>query len=78
MVCKVISGGEVTDRKSMNFPGKVLKQTYLSEQDKEDILFGIRNEVDFLACSFVSCKQDVQDVKVFLLAQRGQRYRHSM
>ncbi len=63
---KVIVGGELSDRKSMSFPNKVLKQTYLSEQDKSDILFGIKNGVDFIACSFVSCRQDLVDVKNFL------------
>ena len=65
--CKVVTGGEVSDRKSMSFPNKVLKQVYLSEQDKSDILFGAENDVDFIACSFVSCKQDLLDVKNFLL-----------
>lgn len=64
--CKVIVGGELSDRKSMSFPNKTLKQVYLSEQDKQDILFGIENDIDFLACSFVSCKQDLLDVKAFL------------
>ncbi len=64
--CKVLVGGELSDRKSMSFPNKVLKQVYLSEQDKADILFGIENDVDFIACSFVSCKQDLLDVKDFL------------
>ncbi len=63
---KVITGGELSNRKSMSFPNKVLKQKYLSEQDKGDILFGIKNGVDFIACSFVSCKQDLIDVKNFL------------
>ncbi|MDD3290003.1 MAG: pyruvate kinase, partial [Eubacteriales bacterium] len=58
VLCKTLVGGELSDRKSMNFPGKVLKLTYLSEQDKEDLLFGIRNDVDFVACSFVSTLQD--------------------
>ncbi len=66
VICKVIHGGTVSDRKSMSFPNKVLKQIYLSEQDKADILFGIENDVDFIACSFVSCKQDLVDVKQFL------------
>lgn len=66
VVCRVISGGELSDRKSMSFPGKVLKQVYLSEQDKSDILFGIENGVDFIACSFVSCRQDLVDVKNFM------------
>ncbi|MEE1005750.1 MAG: pyruvate kinase [Acutalibacteraceae bacterium] len=64
--CKVIIGGELSDRKSMSFPNKTLKQKYLSEQDKEDIAFGIKEGIDFIACSFVSCKQDLLDVKNFL------------
>ena len=68
VVCKVISGGELTNRKSMSFPNKVLKQKYLSDQDKDDLLFGIKNGVDYVACSFVSCKQDLIDVKEFMAA----------
>ncbi len=64
--CKVIIGGELSDRKSMSFPNKILKQKYLSDQDKEDIAFGIKEGIDFIACSFVSCKQDLLDVKNYL------------
>lgn len=64
--CKVVCGGELSDRKSMSFPGKVMKQPYLSEQDKEDISFGVRNGIDYIACSFVSCKQDLIDVRNYL------------
>ena len=64
--CEVIIGGELSDRKSMSFPNKTLHQVYLSEQDKSDLLFGIENDIDFIACSFVSCKQDLLDVKDFL------------
>ena len=46
VICSVKAGGELSDRKSMNFPGKVLKQAYLSEQDKADILFGIENDIE--------------------------------
>ena len=66
IICKVINGGELSDNKSMSFPGKVLKQKYLSEQDKKDLLFGIENDVDYIACSFVSGKQDLLDIKNFL------------
>ena len=66
VICKVTAGGELSNRKSMSFPGKVLKQIYLSEVDKSDLLFGIENDVDFVACSFVSCKQDLDDVRAFL------------
>lgn len=64
--CTTIIGGELTDRKSMSFPGKVMKQEYLSLQDKKDIAFGIKNEVDYIACSFVSKKQDLIDVQNYL------------
>lgn len=70
--CRVVVGGELSDCKSMSFPHKVLEQCYLSEQDKSDLLFGIRNGVDFVAASFVSRKQDVLDVRHFLDANGGQ------
>ncbi len=66
VMCKVLVGGELSDRKSMSFPNKTLKQVYLSEQDKNDIKFGIEHDIDFIACSFVSCKQDLLDVKAYL------------
>lgn len=62
----VVEGGELSNRKSMSFPGKVMKQKYLSDQDKADIAFGVQNGVDFIACSFVSCKQDLLDVRAYL------------
>ena len=70
-VCTVLEGGELSDRKSMAFPGKVLNQPYLSDQDKADLLFGIEHDVDFVACSFVSRRQDLQDVRDFLNAHGG-------
>ena len=69
--CKVITGGVLSDRKSMSFPGKVMRQKYLSDQDKSDLLFGIRNGVDFVAASFVSCKQDLVDLRTFLNENGG-------
>ena len=69
--CEVKVGGELSNRKSMSFPGKVLNQVYLSEQDKADLLFGIEQEVDYVACSFVSRKQDLLDVREFLNAHGG-------
>ncbi|MBQ7976089.1 MAG: pyruvate kinase [Clostridia bacterium] len=66
IICKVVCGGELSDRKSMSFPGKVMKQPYLSEQDKKDIKFGVERGIDFIACSFVSGKQDLIDVHNYL------------
>ena len=70
--CKVLTGGTLSNRKSMSFPGKVMRQAYLSEQDKADLLFGIKNEVDFVAASFVSCKEDMLDLKGFLREHGGE------
>ena len=66
VICTVINGGVMSNRKSMNFPNKVLKQNYLSEQDKADLLFGIENDVDFVAASFVSSKKDAMAIRKFL------------
>ena len=62
----VTNGGKLSNRKSMSFPNKHLKQVFLSEADKSDLLFGIENDVDFVAASFVSCKQDMLDMRRFL------------
>ena len=70
--CKVIAGGEISDRKSMNFPNKTLRQEYLSEADKSDLLFGIENGIDFVAASFVSCEADIRAVREFLDANGGE------
>lgn len=71
-VCRVLVGGETSNNKSMSFPNKVMSQVYLSEQDKADLLLGIRNEVDYIACSFVSRKQDILDVKDFIAQHTDQ------
>ncbi len=70
-VCKIITGGTLSNRKSMCFPNKVMSGPYLSEQDKKDILFGIENDVDYVAASFVSTKQDVTDLRHFLDSHGG-------
>ena len=71
VICTVVNGGILSDRKSMSFPGKVLKQEYLSSQDKSDLLFGIKNDVDYVAASFVSQKQDLTDIRNFLNENDG-------
>ena len=71
VVCKVITGGVLSNKKSMSFPNKVMSGPYLSEQDKADLLFGIQQDVDFVAASFVSTAQDAQDIRDFLDANGG-------
>jgi len=70
-VCKVIDGGVMSNRKSMSFPGKLMGGPYLSEQDKADLVFGIRNGVYFVAASFVSMKEDLIDLKTFMHENGG-------
>ena len=65
-ICNTIVGGVLSNRKSMSFPNKVMSGPFLSEQDKEDILFGIKNDVDFVAASFVSTKDDVVALRNFM------------
>lgn len=67
----VKTGGPLSDKKSMNFPGKVLNNDFLSEQDKADLLFGIEQDVDFVAASFVSSKKDALEMRNFLNANGG-------
>ena len=65
-ICRTIVGGVLSNRKSMSFPNKVMSGPYQSEQDKEDLLFGIENDVDYVAASFVSTKADVVALRQFL------------
>ena len=64
--CKVFNDGIVSDRKSINIPGVSVKLPYMSEKDKEDIIFGIKNDVDFIAASFVRNASDLKTLKQFL------------
>ena len=66
VICETLTDGTLSDKKSMNFPGKILSTEFLSKQDAEDIKFGIKEGVDFIACSFVSRAKDLQDIHDFL------------
>ena len=70
--CVVEIGGVLSNRKSMFFPEKEMHLEFLSEQDKSDLLFGIEQDVDCVALSFVSKAQDVIDAKEFLKANGGE------
>ncbi|KAI4453724.1 pyruvate kinase [Holotrichia oblita] len=71
IICKVLNGGELTNRKSLNVPGIALDMPYLSEIDKQDVLFGIKNDVDFIAASFVRSKDDVISLRNFINENGG-------
>lgn len=71
-VCTAIDGGIISDRKSMNFPGHVTRAVYLSDADKDDILFGLKNGIDYIALSFVSNQDDVMSVRNFIDENGGE------
>jgi pyruvate kinase len=64
--CIVSIGGEVNTRKNVNIPGAIVDLPAISEQDIEDIEFGIKNGIDFIAQSFVKTPQDVMEVRKIL------------
>ena len=64
--CRVVCGGELTNRKSINLPRTVIDMPYISEVDKSDILFALSQDVDYFALSFVRCVEDVRKVKQLL------------
>ena len=72
VICEVVVGGVLSNQKSMNFPNKVMQGDFLSEQDKKDLLFGIKNDIDFVAASFVSRKEDMIEMREFLDANGGE------
>ncbi|MBP1582091.1 MAG: pyruvate kinase, partial [Oscillospiraceae bacterium] len=71
--CTVINGGNVSDRKGINVPNVSLSMPYLSERDKDDILYGIKVGFDFIAASFVRNAQDVQQLRDLLKQNGGEK-----
>ncbi len=66
IICRVEVGGYISDKKSINIPNTSIDMPYLSKQDEEDLLFGIKEGVDFIAASFVRCKNNVIELRRFL------------
>lgn len=66
IVCEVINGGFVSNHKGVNVPGANLSMPFISETDREDILFGVQMGYDYIAASFVRCADDVLAVKKIL------------
>ena len=64
--CRVDVGGVLTNRKSLNVPNHPIDMPYLSEKDEADLIFGIENDVDFIAASFVRSRDDVVRLRRFL------------
>ena len=73
--CKVVHGGKISNHKGVNVPTVHLSMPYLSETDKKDILFGISQDVDFIAASFVRTKEDMINIRKFLDENGGEKIR---
>ncbi len=71
IACEVINGGYVSNHKGINVPGVVLSMPYISEVDREDILFGVKMGYDYLAASFVRCREDVEAVRKLITDNGG-------
>lgn len=72
IVCTVITGGKVSNHKGVNAPGAILSMPYINEVDESDIRFGAKAGFDFIACSFVRCKEDVLAVRK-IIEEEGSR-----
>ena len=66
LICRVVEGGPISDRKGVNVPHSRLSLPYISEADEADLRFAVENDVDFIAASFVRTAKDVIDVRNFL------------
>ena len=64
--CTVLNDGAVSNHKGINVPGIHLAMDYLSEKDRQDILFGIQEDMDFVAASFVRSADDVLEIRRLL------------
>lgn len=68
--CKVIHGGRLSNKKGINLPGSILSVSALTDKDKEDLYFGLDNDVDYVALSFVQKPDDIKEIKA-LISQHG-------
>ena len=73
LICSVVHGGTLSDRKGVNIPGVDIKMEYLSAQDKSDLLFGIEEDVDYVAASFMRSADDARAIRNFLDENGGSK-----
>ncbi len=66
IICKVIVGGEIKNKRGINLPGAHLSISSLTDKDKKDLEFGIKNKVDFVAFSFVRRASDIKELRAIL------------
>lgn len=75
IICQVKNGGVISNKKGVNVPNVSLSMPYMSQKDIDDILFGIEQDVDFVAASFVRTAADVKEIKNLLRDNGGRDIR---
>ena len=72
VVCRVQNGGRLTNKKSINIPNSKIQLPSMTDKDKSDILFGIKNGFDYIAASFIRRAEDVVNIKKVLKENGGE------
>lgn len=73
VICKILNSASIKSRRGVNIPGVKLSLPALTEQDKADIKFGVENDVDYIAASFVRKAADVKEIKEYLRSLGGEK-----
>ena len=72
IVCTVVNGGELGEKKGVNVPNVSINLPNLTEKDKGDLLFGIEQDIDFVAASFIRNAEAINEIREFLVANGGE------
>ena len=72
IVCKVLMGGMIRGRRGVNVPGAYLKVSSLTAKDKKDLVFGLKNNVEYIALSFVRRPEDIQELRKILVRNKSE------
>lgn len=70
--CKVITGGLLTSHKGINLPTNTIKASPITEKDRKDLMFGLENDVDYIALSFVKTAKEILQLKYIIEFQGKQ------
>ena len=73
IICRVVTGGTLSNNKSINLPGNSIRLPSMTEKDESDIAFGVENGFDFIAASFVRRASDIEDIRALLRRLHGER-----
>lgn len=71
ILCRVLNGGDISDHKGINVPKACLSMPFISESDKEDLIFGAKAGFDFVAASFTRTAQDIREIRSLLSMHQG-------